>query len=708
MLLYDRPMNEPLWRPSVGRVAAARLTAFIERVDAEHGLGIRDYAGLHRWSIEQIGDFWRAVWDFGGVGAEKLGEVAVVDADKMPGARFFPEARLNFAENLLKWSPPRHDANGRSPTPGDDALVFWGEDAVRRRLSQEDLRERVAALAAALREMGVGPGDRVAAFLPNIPEAIIGMLGSAAIGATWSSCSPDFGVEGVVDRFGQIEPKVLICADGYRFRGNSIDSLERVARFLPRLPTVEHVIVAGYAGGRADVAGLRNALAKAGGANVNSKATSGESDADAFAVGGAGNREGGTPVIVALEDLYDAHAGADLEFAQLPFDHPLYILYSSGTTGKPKCIVHGAGGTLLKHIYEHQLMCDVKPGDRIFYFTTLGWMMWNWLASGLASGATLLLYDGNPLHPGPEVLFDLAEQERMTLFGTSAKFIDSLRNAGLEPRSTHDLASLRTITSTGSPLVPEGFDYVYEHIKEDVCLSSISGGTDIVGCFVGGNPIGPVWRGEIQARGLGMAVEVFDEEGNALGPGQKGELVCTRPFPSMPVRFWNDPDGSRYRAAYFERYPGVWWHGDFIEITEHDGVIIYGRSDATLNPGGVRIGTAEIYRQVEKLPEIEEALVIGQDWDNDVRVVLFVRPAEGVELTDALIARIKAAIREGASPRHVPAKVLAVADIPRTKSGKITELAVRDVVHGRPVKNKEALANPEALELFANRPELFR
>jgi acetoacetyl-CoA synthetase len=350
----------------------------------------------------------------------------------------------------------------------------------------------------------------------------------------------------------------------------------------------------------------------------------------------------------------------------------------------------------------------VKPGDRIFYFTTLGWMMWNWLVSGLASGATLLLYDGNPLHPGPEVLFDLAEQERMTLFGTSAKFIDSLRNAGLEPRSTHDLSHLRTITSTGSPLVPEGFDYVYEHIKEDVCLSSISGGTDIVGCFVGGNPIGPVWRGEIQARGLGMAVEVFDEEGNALGPGQKGELVCTRPFPSMPVGFWNDPDGSRYRAAYFERYPGVWWHGDFIEITEHDGVIIYGRSDATLNPGGVRIGTAEIYRQVEKLPEIEEALVIGQDWDNDVRLVLFVRPAEGVELTDELIARIKAEIREGASPRHVPAKVLAVADIPRTKSGKITELAVRDVVHGRPVKNKEALANPEALELFANRPELSR
>jgi acetoacetyl-CoA synthetase len=490
----------------------------------------------------------------------------------------------------------------------------------------------------------------------------------------------------VVDRFGQIEPKVLICADGYRFKGKWIDSLERVARFLPQLPSVEHVIVAGYDGGVPDLAALREA--------PGGQSTQGDEATAAPA-----------PPIVTLEELYVAHAGAALGFVQLPFDHPLYILYSSGTTGKPKCIVHGAGGTLLKHLYEHQLMCDAKPGDRIFYFTTCGWMMWNWLATGLASRATLLLYDGNPLHPDANALFDLAAEERMTLFGTSAKFIDALRNLGLDPRTSHDLSALRTITSTGSPLAPEGFDYVYEHIKEDVCLSSIAGGTDIVGCFVGGNPIGPVWRGEIQARGLGMAVDVFDEQGNSLR-GEKGELVCTEPFPSMPVCFWNDPDGARYHAAYFERYPGVWWHGDFIEITEHDGVIIYGRSDATLNPGGVRIGTAEIYRQVEKMAEIEEALVIGQEWDNDVRVVLFVRLAEGVTLDDDLIGRIKAQIREGASPRHVPAVVLEVADIPRTKSGKITELAVRDVVHGRPVKNKEALANPAALDLFADRPEL--
>jgi acetoacetyl-CoA synthetase len=679
-------MSEPLWTPSRERVAAARLTAFMRQVEEQFGVELDDYADLYRWSIEEIGDFWSAVWSFAGVIAETRAERALLDADQMPGARFFPDARLNFAENLLR-------------REGDeDALVFRSEDSVQRRLSHDELRDRVARLAAALRRMGVTAGDRVAAFLPNLPEAIIGMAASASIGATWSSCSPDFGVQGVVDRFGQIEPKVLVCADGYRFKGRWIDSLERVARFLPLLPTVERVIVAGYAGEAPDITALRGGGASQTGAGGAGNHGVGPASAD-------GDDE--APVAVTLDELYREHAGAELEFARLPFDHPLYILYSSGTTGKPKCIVHGAGGTLLKHLYEHQLMCDVRPGDRIFYFTTCGWMMWNWLATGLASEATLLLYDGNPLHPDGNALFDLAEDERMTLFGTSAKFIDALRNLGLAPRNTHELPALRTITSTGSPLAPAGFDYVYEHIKEDVCLSSISGGTDIVGCFVGGNPIGAVWRGEIQARGLGMAVDVYDEEGNSLR-GEKGELVCTRPFPSMPVCFWNDPDGSRYHAAYFERYPGVWWHGDFIEITEHDGVIIYGRSDATLNPGGVRIGTAEIYRQVERMPEIEEALVIGQDWDDDVRVVLFVRLAEGAELDEGLVARIKSEIREGASPRHVPAVILDVADIPRTKSGKITELAVRDVVHGRAVKNKEALANPEALELFANRPELTR
>ncbi|MCH7823773.1 MAG: acetoacetate--CoA ligase [Acidobacteria bacterium] len=691
-------MSEPLWEPSAERVAAARLTAFIEQVNRDFGLGVAGYQALYDWSISEIGDFWRAVWDFGEVIAETRGEVAIADGDKMPGARFFPDARLNFAENLLRNASAvgRQDASGGGrrnaaagtvPMDDDDALVFWGEDAVRRRLSHDELYDRVARLSRALGAMGVGPGDRVAAFLPNMPEAIIGMLAAAALGATWSSCSPDFGVQGVVDRFGQIEPTVLICADGYRFKGKWIDSLDRVARFLSQLPSVKHVIVAGYCGERADVTALRSGLADA--------ARGGGDDADRASV----------LSISALEDLYAEHAGGDIEFARMPFDHPLYILYSSGTTGKPKCIVHGAGGTLLKHIYEHQLMCDVRPGDRIFYFTTCGWMMWNWLASGLASGATLLLYDGNPVHPSPEVLFDLADAEDMTLFGTSAKFIDALDNLEVDVRSTHDLSSLRTLTSTGSPLAPEGFDFVYEHIKRDLCLSSISGGTDIVGCFVGGNPIGPVWRGEIQARGLGMAVDVFDDDGRSLG-GEKGELVCTKPFPSMPVSFWNDPQGTRYRAAYFERYPGVWWHGDFAEITEHDGVIIYGRSDATLNPGGVRIGTAEIYRPVERLPQIEEGLVIGQEWHNDVRIVLFVRLSEGVALDDDLIARIKEEIRAGASPRHVPDVILQVADIPRTKSGKITELAVRDVVHGRPVKNRGALANPEALELFADRPEL--
>ena len=684
-------MSEPLWEPTAERIALARLTAFTEQVNRNSGLGVDGYQALYDWSITEIGDFWRAVWDFGGVIAETRGKVALADGDKMPGARFFPGARLNFAENLLRNTsaaePP--NASDESTCAGDDALVFWGEDTVRRRLNHGELYDRVSRLSQALAGMGVGSGDRVAAFLPNIPEAIIGMLAAASLGATWSSCSPDFGVEGVVDRFGQIEPSVLICADGYQFKGKKIDSLDRVARFLGRLPTIRHVVVVGYLSEPPALEDFRERLALLPDRPEAARAAP----------------SGTSPQAHNLEDLYEAHPGGNIEFAQLPFDHPLYILYSSGTTGKPKCIVHGAGGTLLKHVYEHQLMCDVRPGDRIFYFTTCGWMMWNWLASGLASGATLLLYDGNPVHPSPEVLFDLADAEDMTLFGTSAKFIDALDSLEVDVRSTHDLSNLRTLTSTGSPLAPEGFDFVYRHIKRDLCLSSISGGTDIVGCFVGGNPIGPVWRGEIQARGLGMAVDVFDDDGRSLA-GEKGELVCTKPFPSMPVGFWNDPQGTRYRAAYFERYPGVWWHGDFAEITEHDGVIIYGRSDATLNPGGVRIGTAEIYRQVEKLPPIEEGLVISQECDNDVRIVLFVRLSEGFALDDTLIARIKQEIRAKTSPRHVPEVILEVTDIPRTKSGKITELAVRDVVHGRPVKNREALANPEALKLFADRPEL--
>ncbi|MEE8536205.1 MAG: acetoacetate--CoA ligase, partial [Kiloniellales bacterium] len=522
-------------------------------------------------------------------------------------------------------------------------------------------------LAAALQALGVGPGDRVAGFMPNMPETVMATLAASALGAIWSSCSPDFGVQGVLDRFGQIEPKVLFCPDGYYYNGTAHDSLARVAEFTAQLPSLERIVVVPYTRDAPDLSGL--------------------------------------PKAVLFEDFLAADAPETIPFARLDFNAPLFIMYSSGTTGKPKCIVHGAGGTLIQHLKEHRLQCDVKPGDRVFYFTTCGWMMWNWLISGLASEATLLLYDGAPFHPDGNVLFDFMEAERGTLFGTSAKYIDALKNAGLDPASTHDLAPLRTVASTGSPLAPEGFDTVYDHIKADVCLSSIAGGTDIIGCFVGGNPNGPVRRGEIQARHLAMAVEAYDDDGHPV-VGEKGELVCERPFPSMPVGFWDDPGDARYHAAYFEKYPNVWWHGDFIEITEAGGVIIYGRSDATLNPGGVRIGTAEIYRQVEKLDEVEEGIVVGQDWRGDVRVVLFVRLREGLTLDDDLAGRIKAAIRAGATPRHVPAKVLQVADIPRTKSGKIVELAVRDVIHGRPVKNREALANPEALALYADRAEL--
>jgi acetoacetyl-CoA synthetase len=577
----------------------------------------------------------------------------------MPGAKWFPEARLNFAENLLR----RRDRS--------DALVFWGEDKVQRRMSHAELHALVSRLAQALRAAGVTAGDRVGGYLPNLPESIAAMLASASIGAIWSSCSPDFGVQGVLDRFGQIEPKVLFTADGYWYNGKQVSSLDKAADIVARLPSVQRVVVIPYLSEAPDLGAVRGATL--------------------------------------LEDFVAAHEAGDLAFERLPFDHPLYILYSSGTTGVPKCIVHGAGGTLLKHLSEHLLHADVKAGDRVFYFTTLGWMMWNWLASGLAAGATLLLYDGSPFLDNGRILFDFADAEGMTHFGTSAKFIDAINKAGLAPARTHKLERLRAILSTGSPLVAEGFDYVYGSVKKDVCLSSISGGTDIVGCFVIGNPILPVWRGEIQCRALGMAVEVFDEAGKPIRRG-KGELVCVKPFPSMPVGFWNDPDGSKYRAAYFEKYPNIWTHGDWSEITAHDGMVIYGRSDATLNPGGVRIGTAEIYRQVELLPEVVESLVIGQNWPpgemSDVRVVLFVKLRDGLALDDALVERIKGQIRRNTTPRHVPAKIVQVPEIPRTKSGKIVELAVRNAVHGQPVKNVEALANPEALAHFRHRPEL--
>ncbi|MFB3815745.1 MAG: acetoacetate--CoA ligase [Terriglobales bacterium] len=644
-----------LWRPSPERIASANLTRFIQAAETASGLKFNEYAALWHWSVERPAEFWRLVWSFCDVIGNGPGEIVIENPDQMPGARFFPQAQLNFAENLLR----RSDAS--------DALVFWGEAKIRRRMSWSELHSAVSQLQQALKADGVKPGDRIAGIVPNMPEAIIAMLAAASLGAVWSSCSPDFGVQGVLDRFGQIEPKVLIAADGYYYNGRSYDALARLADIAKQLPSLRRVVAIPYV---AETPSL-----------------------------------GGVPKAITLHDYLAAYRPGAVEYTRLPFNHPLYILFSSGTTGVPKCIVHGAGGTLLQHLKEHQLHCDVKYGDRVFYFTTCSWMMWNWLVSALASEATLLLYDGSPLHPSANVLFDLADAENITLFGTSAKFIDSCAKLGMEPARTHKLASLRTITSTGSPLAPESFDYVYRSIKQDVHLASVSGGTDIVSCFVLGNPIGPVYRGEIQSRGLGMAVDVFDDDGRPLR-GAKGELVCVKPFPSMPLGFWNDPDGKKYRAAYFEYFPGVWRHGDWTELTPRDGVIIYGRSDAVLNPGGVRIGTAEIYRQVEQLPEVLESIVVGQDWNNDVRIVLFVRLRENLSLTPELEKKIKEQIRRNTTPRHVPARILQVDDIPRTKSGKIVEVAVRDVVHGRPVKHKDALANPEVLELYKNRPEL--
>ncbi|HEY6484677.1 MAG TPA: acetoacetate--CoA ligase [Steroidobacteraceae bacterium] len=643
-----------IWKPSASRIADANLTRFMRCVGARKGLSLHCYADLYAWSVARPGEFWEELARFTGVQADWGTGPALVDPQRMPGAQFFPHARLNFAENLLRF---------RDDQP---ALVFRNERGVRRALSFRQLHEEVGRIADGLKAAGVTAGDRVAGFLPNLPETAIAMLAAASLGAIWSSCSPDFGVHGVLDRFGQIAPKVLFVADGYFYAGKSIDCLEPIAAVLAQLPGVQRLVVVPYVSSRPSLQRL-----------------------------GA----------VAVHFDRFGRGGAALQFARLAFNHPLYILYSSGTTGVPKCIVHGAGGTLLQHLKEQVLHTDLKRGDRLFYFTTCGWMMWNWLVSGLASGATLILFDGNPFHPDPGVLWRMAQEERITLFGTSAKYLSALQKSGFIPGALLDLTALRAVLSTGSPLLPDGFDFVYGAIKADLLLASISGGTDIVSCFALGCPIRPVHRGEIQCRGLGMRVEIFDDAGRAVRE-QRGELVCTQPFPSMPVGFWNDPDGRRYHAAYFERFPGVWHHGDYAELTAHDGIVIYGRSDAVLNPGGVRIGTAEIYSAVESLSEILESLAIGQDWEGDVRVVLFVRLQPGVVLDETLRKRIRDTIRAHTTPRHVPARIIAVVDIPRTLSGKPTELAVRNVVHGLPVKNTDALANPQALEHFRQLPEL--
>jgi acetoacetyl-CoA synthetase len=633
------------------------MDAFRHTVEARFDVAVPDTVALHRWSIDNPALFWDAVWDDCDVVGTKGGPVFDPGDGSIMGARFFPDARLNFAENLLA-----------GPPDGEETAVhFLREDGVRRQLSWEQLRANVAATAAALRESGVGPGDRVAAWMPNVPETLVTMLAAASIGAVFSSTSADFGAAGVVDRFGQIEPTVLLGSDGYTYGGKRFDCLGRLQEIRHALPSVRDTVVVGNLADEPDLRGL----------------------------------PGATP----FAEYTGRHGDAELDYERVAFDHPGFVLYSSGTTGVPKCILHRTGGVLLTHMKEQQLHADVRPGDRVFYFTTCGWMMWNWLTSALASKAAIVLFDGSPTHPRPEALFDLADRYDVTLFGTSAKFIDGVRKAGLAPLKTHRLANLRTVTSTGSPLAPEGFEYVYENVKADVHLASISGGTDLCGCFVGGDPTRPVWAGEIQGPALGMAIDVFDDGGRPL-PSGTGELVCTRPFPSQPIGFWGDTDGHRYHAAYYERFPGVWAHGDFAAWTEHGGMVIYGRSDATLNAGGVRIGTAEIYRQVEQLDEIAEAIAVGQDWDGDTRIVLFVRLAPGATLTDELQAEIRRRLRANCSPRHVPARIVEVADIPRTRSGKITELAVADVVNGRRVRNVEALANPEALDLFKARPEL--
>ncbi len=648
-------MGKLLWEPSKERILNSNMKRFMDIINRKYGKAFTDYPGLYNWSVENIPDFWAEMWNFAGIIASKPYDRVIDDITKMPGAKWFEGSRLNFAENLLRYRD------------GQTALIFKGEDQDAIRMTYAELYDEVARLSASLRKAGVVKGDRVVGFMPNMPQSIIAMLAATSIGGVWSSCSPDFGIKGVLDRFGQIKPKVIFTANGYSFKGKRLDCLERISDILKELPSIEKVVVVPYT----------------------------EADPDISRV----------PKAVHYRDFLSSGKGLNIKFEQLPFDHPLYIMYSSGTTGLPKCMVQCAGGILVHQLKEMLLHTDMRRSDTIFYFTTCGWMMWNWLTSSLGVGATLVLFDGNPFHPEPGALWKMAQEEKISVFGTSAGYITALQNAGVKPGKTYDLANLRTILSTGSPLSMENFEYVYMDIKPDVQLASISGGTDLNGCFALGNPMGPVYSGELQCRGLAMKVEAFDENGKPV-INQQGELVCTAPFPSMPIYFWDDPDGKKYYNAYFDVYPNVWRHGDFIEINDRGGVTIYGRSDATLNPGGVRIGTAEIYRQMEQFDEIEDSVVVGQDWKNDVRVILFVKMAPGYELTEAVKKKIVNTIRINASPRHVPAKILSVPDVPYTLNMKKVELAVKKVIQNKPVLNKDALRNPEALDFYAGFKEL--
>ncbi|KJR98935.1 MAG: acetoacetyl-CoA synthetase [Desulfobulbaceae bacterium BRH_c16a] len=642
-------MLQPLWQPSRQRIESSNMYRFMQTVNRTHGTAIADYDGLYQWSVDNIAVFWAEMWRFAGIKAAQGCDRVIDDPTKMPGAKWFIGSRLNFAENLLRYRDDR------------TALIFRGEDVVRRTLTYRQLFAATAKLAEALREAGVVPGDRVVGFMPNMPESIIAMLAATSLGATWSSCSPDFGIKGVLDRFGQTRPKILFTADGYFFKGKPLDSLAKISGIVRELPSIEKIVVVPYTTEKPDLAGLQNAV---------------------------------------LYGDFCRNDAEEMEFARLPFEHPLYIMYSSGTTGLPKCMVQSAGGVLLHQLKELLLHTDLKREDTIFYFTTCGWMMWNWLTTSLAVGATLVLYDGNPFHPGPEALWQMAQDEKITVFGTSAGYIAALKNAGLKPGRQFDLTPLKALLSTGSPLSKDDFHFIYDEVKSDLQLASISGGSDLNGCFALGNPMGPVYEGELQCRGLGMKVFAYDENGSPV-VGKQGELVCTAPFPSMPIYFWDDENGRKYQSAYFERFPGIWTHGDFVEVTERGGLIMYGRSDATLNPGGVRIGTAEIYRIMEQLEEIEDSVVVGQEWQNDIRVILFVKMKPGFDLTDELRDKIKKNIRMNASPRHVPAKIIAAPDIPYTLNMKKVELAVQKMIHGREVKNRDALKDPEALDFFA-------